>query len=84
MRVLQLGWGANLAKMAIKQAYQNIPAHPARHEMGSTNIPGHNTTVRATLSPPDIFSMADALEWIMKQQGASWLAHYVDNFITVG
>ena len=28
-RVLQLGRGAMLAKMDIKQAYQNVPVHPA-------------------------------------------------------
>ncbi len=38
-------------------------------------------------SAPLTFSaLADVLgqAWIMKKRGAGWLAHYVDDFITVG
>ena len=36
-------------------------------------------------SAPLIFTaLADGLEWIIKQRGVSHLAHYLDNFITVG
>ena len=36
-------------------------------------------------SAPMIFSaVADALPWMMQQRGVSWLAHYVDDFLTVG
>jgi len=32
-----------------------------------------------------IFSaVADALEWILYQEGVSWLAHYIDDIITMG
>ncbi len=36
-------------------------------------------------SAPLIFSaVADALAWSMEKHGVSWLAHYIDDFITVG
>ena len=34
---------------------------------------------------PLIFSaVADALQWIMTQQGVTWLVHYLDNFLMLG
>ena len=36
-------------------------------------------------SAPLIFStVANALEWIMLRQGVTWVAHYLDDFLTVG
>ena len=36
-------------------------------------------------SAPIIFTaLADALEWIIKQQGVQILLHYLDDFITIG
>ena len=36
-------------------------------------------------SAPKIFTaVADALEWIIKQQGVQMLEHYLDNFILLG
>ena len=36
-------------------------------------------------SAPLIFSaLADALAWIMKQKGVSFVDHYIDDFVTVG
>ena len=36
-------------------------------------------------SAPLIFSaVADALAWIMKQKGVSFVDHYIDDFVTVG
>ena len=88
-RVLQLGQGAMMAKMDVKQAYRNIPVHPSdRYLLGMRWR--DQTFIDMALpfglrSAPLIFSaVADALAWIMQQQGVGWLAHYVDDFITVG
>ena len=36
-------------------------------------------------SDPLLFTVVgDALQWAMKKEGASWLDHYLDDFITVG
>ncbi len=36
-------------------------------------------------SAPLIFTpVADALQWIMKRMGVEWVAHYIDDFITLG
>ena len=46
---------------------------------------GDTTLPFGLRSAPLVFSaVADALAWIMAQQGVTWLAHYVDDFITVG
>ena len=35
--------------------------------------------------PPLIFSaLADALQWVMERMGVSWVAHYMDDYITMG
>lgn len=88
-RVLRLGKGARLAKMDIKQAYRNVPVHPNDRSMLGMSWKGE-VFVDATLpfglrSAPLIFTaLADALQWIMKKRGASWLEHYLDDFVTVG
>ncbi len=88
-RVLELGKASWLAKMDVKQAYRNIAVHPADRYLLGMKWEGR-TYVDATLpfglrSAPLIFSaVADMLAWFMQVQGASWLAHYVDDFITVG
>ncbi len=88
-RVLKVGKGALLAKMDIKQAYRNIPVHPDdRYLLGMEwkNEVYIDTTLPFGLrSAPLIFSaVADALQWVMEKEGVSWLAHYIDDFITVG
>ena len=36
-------------------------------------------------SAPKIFiALADALQWIICRQGATWVAHYLDDFVTLG
>lgn len=37
------------------------------------------------ISAPLIFTaVADALQWIMERSGVQWVAHYIDDFVTVG
>ena len=88
-KVLGLGRGAELAKLDIKQAYCNIPVHPSDRYLLSKSW-DCSLYVDATLplglrSAPLIFLVvADALEWTMKKKGVSWVAHYIDDFVTVG
>ena len=75
--------------MDIRQAYRNIPVHPSDRRLLGMRWKG-KTFVNMALpfglrSAPLIFSAdADALAWMMQQQGVGWVAHYVDDFITVG
>ncbi len=78
-----------MATMDIKSSYRNIPVHPKdRHLLGmewagSTFI---DTTFPFGLrSARLIFSaVADTLAWIIQQRGVSWVAHYLDDYITTG
>ena len=87
--VLELGRGALMAKMDIKQAYRNIPVHPQDRLLLGMLWEGQ-VYVDAALpfglrSAPLIFTVvADALQWIMQQRGATYLFHYIDDFIMLG
>lgn len=87
--ILQLGQGSMMAKMDIRQAYRNVPVHPCDRPLLGMQWNGR-TYVDAALpfglrSAPLIFSaLADALQWIMERMGVSWVAHYIDDFITIG
>ena len=88
-QVLKLGRGTLLAKMDIKQAYRNIPVHPLDRPLLGMLWEGM-FYVDAALpfglrSAPLIFTVvADALQWIMQQRGTSHVAHYIDDFLTMG
>ena len=83
------GRGTLLAKMDIKQAYRNIPVHPDDRPLLAMQWQGRKF-VDATLpfglrSAPLIFTaVADALQWVMGRDGTQWVAHYIDDFITMG
>lgn len=88
-QVLRRGRGTMMAKMDIKRAYRNIPVHPNDRLLLGMKWAG-GTYVDTTLpfglrSAPLIFSaVADAMAWIMQQKGVSWVAHYLDDFVTTG
>ena len=87
--VLSLGKGSLLAKIDIESAFRNIPVHPHdRHLLGMRwNGQLYVDTVLpfGLRSAPKIFNcIADALQWIAKQQGVSYLEHFLDDFITAG
>ena len=87
--LLQRGRGALLAKMDIKQAYRNIPVHPQDRLLLGMRWE-ESIFVDAALpfglrSAPLIFSaVGDALQWVMESMGAKWVAHYIDDFVTIG
>ena len=87
--VIKLGKGTQMGKMDIQQAYRNIPVAPADRRLLGMLWQGKvyidKVLPFGLRSAPLIFSaVADALEWMMIQQGASWVVHYLDDFFTVG
>ncbi len=88
-RVLELGMGALMAKADIKQAYRNIPVHPEDRGLLGMQWKGQ-LLVDGCLpfglrSAPLLFTVAaDLLQWAMCNRGATWMRHYIDDFITVG
>ncbi len=88
-RILGEGRGTLLGKMDIQQAYRNIPVHPEDRPLLGMEWEGGvymDTALPFGLrSAPLLFSaVGDALQWIMSYRGASWLDHYIDDFVTIG
>ena len=78
-----------LGQGAIKQAYRIIPVHPEnRCLLGmrwDIQVFVDKALPFGLRSAPLIFSaVADALQFMMIQKGATFVDHYVDDFITVG
>ena len=87
--ILQLGRGALLAKMDIKQAYRNVPVHPEDQLLLGMQWEGKVYVDKALpfglRSAPLIFTaLATALLWIMMQKGVTYVVSYIDDFLTVG
>ena len=88
-RVVGKGAGALMVKVDIKQAYRNIPLHP--DERGLMGMSWDGGLFIDTALPfglrlaPKIFNaVADAVEWILKHQGAGYVIYYLDDFLLVG
>lgn len=87
--VAGLGRGALLAKVDIKSAYRMVPVHPEDRMLLGMVWDGA-LYVDATLpfglrSAPKIFNtLADVIEWILKQEGIDWVFHYLDDFLVIG
>ena len=88
-RVLQRGRGALLAKIDIASAYRIIPVHP--HDRPLLAMRWKEQLLVDTALPfglrsaPKIFSaVADALLWVMCQEGVQSALHYLDDFLFVG
>ena len=88
-QILEQGKGTVTAKMDIKQAYRNVPVHPEDRYLLGMRWEGTvyiDTTLPFGLrSAPLLFSaLANALAWVMRKHGVTWVEHYIDDFITVG
>ena len=87
--IRQRGRGSLMAKMDIKHAYRNVPVHPKDRLILGMQWKG-SSFVDAALpfglrSAPLLFTaVADAVQFIMEKWGVGWVAHYIDDFITVG
>lgn len=88
-KVVQLGKGTQLSKMDIEEAYRLVPIHPDDKHLLGIKWDNH-TYIDITLpfglrSAPIIFTaLTDALQWILERRGVSYVAHYLDDFITLG
>ena len=87
--VRRLGRGCLLAKTDLKNAYRIIPVHPDDRPLLGVRW-GEAVFLDAALpfglrSAPKIFSaVADALLWILAQQGVEEAIHYLDDFLIAG
>ncbi len=88
-QILTLGRGTELAKIDIESAFRNIPVHP--HDRHLLGMSWNNQLFMDTVLPfvlrsaPKIFNcVADALQWIARSRGVSYIDHYLDDFITCG
>ena len=83
-----LGPGALMAKVDIEAAYMLVPVHPDNRPLLAIQWKGEVfcDTMRPLdlRSAPKIFSVvADTLEWCFERRGASFVEHYLDDYIIV-
>ena len=88
-QVIILGRGTMIAKTDIEAAYRLLPIHnDDKHLLGMLwegRVYVDTALPFGLRSAPLIFTaLADGLEWVLKQRGVSYIAHYLDDFITVG
>ena len=88
-QVAQYGKNTILVKVDIEEAYRLVPIHTDDKHLLGVQWEGMiyvDTTLPFGLrSAPIIFTaLVDGLEWILHQQGIPYIAHYLDNFITLG
>ncbi len=77
--ILEKERGSLLGKMDIQQACRNILVHPEDRPLLGMEKDG---VVYVDMTLP--FGLGNALQWIMVRRGASWLDHYIDDFVTMG
>ena len=88
-KILGLGPGCLLAKLDVEHAYRNVPVHPDDRTLlamrWKKGIYLDTVLPFGLRSAPKIFSaVADALEWVLLNQGVSPILHYLDDFLTMG
>ena len=87
--VVAKGRGALMAKVDVKSAYRNVPIHP--HDRWLMGMLWEGSLFIDTALPfglrsaPKIFTaVADAVEWIVRQEGVDFTIHYLDDYLVVG
>jgi len=86
--VLKTGRGAFLVKADIKEAYRMIKVHPQDCHLSSVKWENSIYIDQALpfglRSAPKIFSaVANAIQWVLQNQGINISLHYLDNFTLV-
>ena len=86
--ILEHGQGAFLVKADIQEAYRMIPVHPQDRWLLGVQWQGELFIDLVLLfglrSAPKIFStVADAIQWILRDRGIEPTLHYLDDFILV-
>lgn len=86
--ILQLGGGAELVKLDLKNAYRIVPIHPQDQHLLAISWEGKTYVDRALpfglRSAPKIFSaVADMIAWALHCAGIQHLIHYLDDFLFI-
>lgn len=87
--IASLGRNTSMAKIDIKSAFRIIPVHPQDRPLLGMHW-GEDIYINKQLpfglrSAPMIFNAyADALEWILREQGCRYIIHYLDDFLILG
>ena len=86
--ISSLGQGREMAKIDISNAFRIIPVHPDdRHLLGmkrNGKLYIDQQLPFGLRSAPVLFNgYADALEWIMRNEGAQNLRHYLDDSLVL-
>ena len=87
--VMQLGRGALMAKVDIKSAFRLCPVHSSDHHLLGMKWRGQYLLDRVLpfglRSAPFIFNcLAEAIEWVARQEGVPHIHHYLDDFFIAG
>ena len=88
-KIVTLGRHVLLAKIDVKQAYRMVPVHPDDRGLLGMSWEG-KVYIDKTLpfglrsAPLICTAVADALLWLMRGKGVSFVDHYLDDFITLG
>ena len=87
--VLHLGRGTLIGKLDVKEAFRLVPIHPSDRLLLGMVWKGElyidKVLPFGLHSAPLLFTtLADAIEWIIRQRGVDPIFHYVDNFIVLG
>ncbi len=85
--IVQLGMGTVLAKVDTKTAYCNVPVHPEDKWLLGMRWHGSVFTDSALpfglrSAPKKFTALADAVEWIARQEGVELIMHYLDDFFS--
>ena len=88
-RVVKEGCRTVMAKFDIESAYRLVPVHPEDRRLLGMSWRDQlfiDTALPFGLrSSPKIFTaIADALEWVMQQEGVRSALHYLDDFMVFG
>ena len=88
-QILTIGKNCLLAKIDIKSAFRLIPVHPADRHLLAMNWENQIFIDKCLpfglRSAPKLFNLlADLLEWVAKDQGVTYLMHYLDDYLTAG
>ena len=87
--ILQLGPGATLVKLDLKNAYRIVPIHPQDQHLLAITWAGKTYIDRALpfglRSALKIFSaLADMIAWVFHCAGIRYQIHYLDDFLFIG
>ena len=87
--ILQLGQGAQLVKMDLKDAYRLIPVHPHDQRLLAISWQDQfyvdcNLPFGLRSAPKLFIAFADMVAWAIYCHGVCYVLHYLDDFLLLG